>query len=201
MKLFFFILMGFFPLLVSAQSDKSTIQIGVSSYSQNSLGEEYTIHTAEKMGDTVIAHSYTAQAYGDLRQIGQFITDSLTIQDVDWVHWPANFSLDLKNGVFVMHSKEEDSDTIKISAVYTDPNIVIRIEHPRSASIFYQFEWGECYWDDSHQSHPETTVRLVYRYGEFSLQAIDCIGRSVYAMGTSENAVLLWNIFSPIWER
>lgn len=190
--------MGFFPLLLSAQPDKK-IQIGVSSYSQNSMGEEYTIHTAEKMGDTVITYSYAAQAYGDLRQIGQFITDSLTIQDVDWVRWPSNFSLDIRKGVFVMHSEEEDS--IGISAVYTDPNIVIRIEHPRSASIFYQLEWGECYWEDPHQSHPEMTVRLVYRYGEFSLQAVDCVGRPVYAMGTSENAVLLWNIFSPIWER
>lgn len=185
--------MGFFPSLLLAQSGK--IEMGTSSYSQNSLGEEYTIHTAEKRGDTIITHSYEAQAYGDLRKMGQFITDSLTIQDVDWVRLPGEFSLDLKSGVFVIH------DSTEISAVYTSPNMVIRIEHQRSASIYYQFEWGECYWDDPHQAHPEITVRLVYRYGDFSLQALDCVGKPIYAMGTSKKSVRLWDIFTPIWER
>ena len=191
MRTIFFILMGFFPLLVSAQS----VEIRPTTYALNDIGEEYRVETKSTIGDSTVTKTYKAQVLGDLSKIGQFINDSLTIQDVESLRVPGTFAMDLRVGMFVLHSKGS------ISNVYSGANTIIRIEHERSASVFYQYEWGECYMDDPNKFLPEMTVRIVYRYGEFAIQAVDCTGDVKLVLGTSEEALLLWEIYSPLWKR
>lgn len=164
--------------LTSSRFQRDSISFTKSTYALNDIGVEYQTMVLADLKDN----------------IDEFIVeDTLPIEEVEKISLKGDFSMNLKNGTFgFLHG----SNLI----VYESPNKITKITNAMTSSVYYKFDYGDCYTDLSNPSNaqPFMSVEIVYRRGEMCIYALECNEECRLNKASSEKAHNLWKIFSPV---
>ena len=163
-------------------------------YAPNTIGEEYEVRIATKNEkDSFDINSYKAQLFADMSEIGPWIKDSTQSDDLLYLRAPGAFAIDLRAGTFVYH------DVTGTTSVFTEPDLIVRVVHPRSGSIYYKYVWQACH-DQENNYRPYMVAELLHLWGQTCIIATAC-GENPFINACSNQELSgLWDVFAPVRE-
>lgn len=193
MKKFLFILLLFSQSGIFAQRVKAPAwEQAATPYALNDIGEEYEVRIATKNEkDSFDINSYKVQLFADMSEIGPWIKDSTQSDDLLYLRAPGAFAIDLRAGSFVYH------DVTGTTSVFTEPDFIVRVVHPRSGSIYYKYVWESCH-DQENNYRPYMVAELVHLWGQTCIIVSAC-GENPFINACSNQELSgLWDVFKPV---